>query len=95
MTIVLLRRRDLGDAVRDTYYDDLAARFDLPDEQISELRDLSLLYDRDADGEFIHFYTSTIGGVFLELVERRGDYDGYGAMNAPVRLAAQRLSARF
>jgi 4-hydroxyphenylpyruvate dioxygenase len=28
--------------------------------------------------------------VFFEFVERRGNYDGYGSDNAPVRLAAQR-----
>ncbi|MCK3770684.1 TIM barrel protein [Microbacterium aerolatum] len=72
------------------YYDDLAARFDLPDEMLTSLRELDLLYDRDADGEFIHFYTRTIGDVFFEVVERRGGYDGYGGANAPIRLAAQR-----
>ncbi len=72
------------------YYDDLAARFGLPAERISELRELNLLYDRDGRGEFVHFYTQTVGEVFLEFVERRGGYDGYGAGNAPIRLAAQR-----
>lgn len=75
------------------YYDDLSARFDLDDDFLATLRELDVFYDRDADGEFIHFYTPTIGGVFLEIVERRGAYDGYGAMNAPVRLAAQRQAA--
>jgi 4-hydroxyphenylpyruvate dioxygenase len=72
------------------YYDDLAARFGLPAEKITELRELNLLYDRDGRGEFVHFYTATIGEIFLEFIERRGGYDGYGAGNAPVRLAAQR-----
>ncbi|GEK87395.1 sugar phosphate isomerase/epimerase and 4-hydroxyphenylpyruvate domain-containing protein [Microbacterium aerolatum] len=72
------------------YYDDLAARFDLPAEILASLRELDLLYDRDANGEFIHFYTRTIGDVFFEVVERRGGYDGYGGANAPIRLAAQR-----
>jgi 4-hydroxyphenylpyruvate dioxygenase len=71
------------------YYDDLLARFDLVSEQVAILRDLQLLYDRDAGGEYVHFYTPTVGGVFFEVVERRGSYDGYGAGNAPVRLAAQ------
>ena len=31
----------------------------------------------------MHFYTVTVGEVFLEFVERRGGYDGYGASNAP------------
>lgn len=72
------------------HYDDLAARFDLDDTLLGELRELDLFYDRDDDGEFIHLYTPIIGEVFFELVERRGGYDGYGAVNAPVRLAAQR-----
>ena len=28
-------------------------------------------------------------GFFFEIVERRGGYAGYGAKNAPIRLAAQ------
>ena len=28
--------------------------------------------------------------LFFEVVQRRGGYDGYGAANAPVRMAAQR-----
>jgi 4-hydroxyphenylpyruvate dioxygenase len=76
------------------YYDDLAARFGLDDTLLSELRELGLFYDRDGEGEFIHFYSPTIGGVFLEIVERRGSYDGYGANNAPIRLAAQRHTER-
>ena len=47
------------------------------------------MYDRDDRGEFLHFYTESLGSVFFEIVERRGGYRGYGAGNAPVRLAAQ------
>ncbi|BAS11636.1 4-hydroxyphenylpyruvate dioxygenase [Arthrobacter sp. Hiyo4] len=71
------------------YYEDLAARFGLAPDFLATLRDLNLLYDRDADGEFLHFYTATVGSVFFEMVERRGGYDGYGAPNAPVRHAVQ------
>ena len=78
--------------VPDNYYDDLDARFDLDPELLATLRSLGLLYDRDAEGEFLHFYTATVGRVFFEVVERRGGYDGYGAANAPVRLAAQMLA---
>jgi len=74
------------------YYDDLAARFDLPDDRVAELRELGVLYDRDGSGEFTHFYTETVGGVFLEVVQRSGGYEGYGAANAPVRLAAQHVT---
>ena len=77
--------------VSDNYYDYLTGRFGLDDTTVAELRDLGLLYDRDeSGGEFVHFYTRTIGTVFFEFIERRGDYDGYGIDNAPVRLAAQR-----
>lgn len=71
------------------YYEDLDARFDLDPAFLGTLRELNLLYDRDADGEFLHFYTATVGSVFFEMVERRGSYDGYGAPNAPVRHAVQ------
>ncbi len=74
---------------RTNYYEDLDARFDLDPAFLATLRELNLLYDRDADGEFLHFYTATVGSVFFEMVERRGAYDGYGAPNAPVRHAVQ------
>lgn len=76
------------------YYDDLQARFGLPEEFIAVLSEHQLLYDRDAEGEFLHFYTRRIGRMFFEVVQRKGAYDGYGADSAPVRLAAQsRLDA--
>ncbi|UOD81155.1 bifunctional sugar phosphate isomerase/epimerase/4-hydroxyphenylpyruvate dioxygenase family protein [Paenarthrobacter ureafaciens] len=71
------------------YYEDLDARFDLEPGFLETLQELNLLYDRDANGEFLHFYTATVGSVFFEMVERRGNYDGYGAPNAPVRHAVQ------
>ncbi|MER5939298.1 TIM barrel protein [Streptomyces sp. NPDC001928] len=70
------------------YYDDLAARHDFADGELETYRELGILYDRDAHGEFRHCYTMTVGRVFFELVQRDG-YRGYGAQNAPVRLAAQ------
>ncbi|MCG2621062.1 sugar phosphate isomerase/epimerase and 4-hydroxyphenylpyruvate domain-containing protein [Arthrobacter sp. I2-34] len=73
------------------YYADLQARFRLAPELLATLQELNLLYDRDQHGEFLHFYTATVGSVFFEVVERRNGYDGYGAPNAPVRLAAQYL----
>jgi 4-hydroxyphenylpyruvate dioxygenase len=76
-------------AIGDNYYDDLDARFDLEPGFLEQLRELQLMYDRDDHGEFLHFYTESLGSVFFEIVERRGRYDGYGAANAPVRLAAQ------
>ncbi|MFD0054633.1 TIM barrel protein [Streptomyces sp. NPDC127168] len=71
------------------YYDDLAARFEFADGELETYRELGILYDRDAYGEFRHCYTRTVGRVFFELVQRDGGHRGYGAANAPVRLAAQ------
>ncbi len=50
-----------------------------------------MLYDRIDDGEFFQFYSRTYGeGFFFEVVERRNGYRGYGAANAPFRIAAQK-----
>jgi len=78
-------------SVPDNYYDYVAGRFGVDPDTVAELRELDLLYDRNADGAFVHFYTRTVGSVFFEFVQRVGDYDGYGTDNAPVRLAAQRV----
>lgn len=76
-------------AVPANYYDDLAARFAFADGELETYRELGILYDRDADGAFRHCYTETVGRVFFELVQRDCGHQGYGASNAPVRLAAQ------
>jgi 4-hydroxyphenylpyruvate dioxygenase len=78
------------------YYDDLAARYALPDDLIDTLCEHHILYDRDErGGEFFHAYTELLDQRFsLEIVERRGSYDGYGAANAAVRLAAQARQRR-
>jgi 4-hydroxyphenylpyruvate dioxygenase len=82
-------------AIPDNYYDDLAARFELDPALLEAMRALGVLYDRSAGGELLHFYTAPLEGrVFFEVLERRGGYDGYGAVNAPVRMAAQRTAMR-
>ena len=49
----------------------------------------NILYDRDAEGEYLQVYTKSFKDLFfLEIVERRG-YKGFGAINAPIRLNAQ------
>jgi 4-hydroxyphenylpyruvate dioxygenase len=71
------------------YYDDLEAKTDLAAERIEALRALNLLYDRDGAAEYLQAYTRTVEDrFFFEIVERRG-YGGFGAANAPIRLAAQ------
>ncbi|WP_410657102.1 bifunctional sugar phosphate isomerase/epimerase/4-hydroxyphenylpyruvate dioxygenase family protein [Amycolatopsis sp. lyj-112] len=73
------------------YYDDLDARFDLPAELLAALRENSVLYDRDDEGEFLHFCTELVGSrVFFEVVQRVGGYRGYGVVNTPVYMSAHR-----
>ena len=75
--------------IPENYYDDLEVRTDLSAAAVERLRQSDILYDRDGDAEFFHAYTTTIeGGLFFEIVERRG-YKGFGAINAPIRLASQ------
>jgi 4-hydroxyphenylpyruvate dioxygenase len=80
-------------AIPENYYDDLLAKTDLPAEQLEMLRAHNILYDREGNAEYLQVYTETFDQrFFFEIVQRRG-YRGYGAANAPVRLAAQaRLS---
>ncbi|WP_445516584.1 bifunctional sugar phosphate isomerase/epimerase/4-hydroxyphenylpyruvate dioxygenase family protein [Streptomyces sp. NEAU-174] len=80
--------------IPDNYYDDLEARHELDPALHRTLRELGLLYDRDDSGAFLHLYTATVGRVFFEIVQRIDGYQGYGAANAPVRLAAQHTRTR-
>ena len=72
------------------YYDDLAARLGLDDDLLTELQRFGLLYDRDEQGDFSHAYTDTFEDrFFFEIVQRRGGYQQFGAVNAAVRMAMQ------
>lgn len=76
-------------SIPENYYDDLEARVDLSAERLQVLKANNILYDRDADGEYLQVYTKSFKDLFfLEIVERRG-YKGFGAINAPIRLNAQ------
>jgi 4-hydroxyphenylpyruvate dioxygenase len=75
--------------IPENYYDDLEARTELSGSEVERLRSGHILYDADGDAEYFQVYTQTLdGGFFFEIVERRG-YKGFGAINAPIRLAAQ------
>ena len=80
--------------IPENYYDDLAAKLDLAPGLLNELKTNNILYDRDGEGEYFQVYTQCFEQrFFFEIVERRR-YQGYGAANASVRLAAQaRLSS--
>lgn len=73
------------------YVDDLAARFDLAPGLLTAVREHGLMYDQDERGGYLHLATEVLGDrVFFEVVQRLGDYDGYGTPDTPVRMAAQR-----
>ena len=77
------------------YYDDLEARLDIDPTLAADLRAANILLEQDGDAVFLQLYSRTLGErFFFEIVERRGGYQGYGALNAPVRTAAQRRSMR-
>jgi 4-hydroxyphenylpyruvate dioxygenase len=81
--------------ISENYYSDLAARFELSSQKIDLLRAGNILYDEDASGAFYQCYSKNlIGGMFVEIVQRIGGYAGYGASNAPFRIAAQKRLAR-
>jgi 4-hydroxyphenylpyruvate dioxygenase len=82
------------------YYEDLGARFGLDDAALADLRRHHLLFDRNAaagggGGTFRHAYTLPFQDrFFFEIAERAGGYDGFGAANAGVRMAAQQRPRR-
>ena len=80
--------------IPDNYYDDLEAKYDLAPETIAALRANEILYDRDGDAEFFQVYTHIFEErFFFEIVQRR-NYQGFGAANAAIRLAAQAREVR-
>lgn len=71
------------------YYDDVEARHGLDAALVERMAAEGILYDRDGEAEYFHFYSRAFAKrFFFEFVERRG-YEAYGAANATVRLAAQ------
>ncbi len=77
------------------YYDDLASRFDFAPGLLDRMKAANVLYDRDAGGEFFQCYSRAFaGGLFFEIVQRAPGYAGFGAPNAPFRIAAQKRLRR-
>jgi 4-hydroxyphenylpyruvate dioxygenase len=80
--------------IPDNYYDDVEAKYDLDPGTMAALRENRILYDREGDGEFFQIYTHIFDErFFFEIVERR-NYQGFGAANAAIRLAAQAREVR-
>jgi 4-hydroxyphenylpyruvate dioxygenase len=80
--------------IPDNYYDDVEAKYGLDPKTMDALRANKILYDREGDGEFFQVYTHIFDErFFFEIVERR-NYQGFGAANAAIRLAAQAREVR-
>ncbi|MDN6887276.1 TIM barrel protein [Variovorax sp. CAN2819] len=76
--------------ISDNYYDDLATRIDIDPALLSRMRQAGVLFDRSPAGDYLHIYTESFeGGLFFEVAQRLGNYDAYGALNAPARMASQ------
>lgn len=81
--------------IGDNYYADVEARFGLDPGLVARMRAAHILYDEDAGGQFFQLYSEPRpDGFFVELVQRQGNYQGYGAPNAPFRIAAQKRASR-
>jgi 4-hydroxyphenylpyruvate dioxygenase len=81
--------------VSPNYYEDLEARMALEPQFVDRLRARNILYDRDEAGDYLQLYgRNDAEGCFFEIVERRDGYRGYGAANAPFRIAAQKRLIR-
>ncbi|MDO6415565.1 TIM barrel protein [Sphingomonas sp. BIUV-7] len=76
--------------VPENYQDDAEMRFALSPEESAAARRLDIMLDEDPEGgRYRQLYGRAFARTFFfEYVERAG-YDGYGAPNAPIRLAAQ------
>ena len=78
-------------AIPDNYYADLRTRFSLPADLLARLQAAQVLYDEEDGAAFFQAYARpTAGGLFFEIVQRAPGYRGYGAANAPFRIAAQK-----
>jgi 4-hydroxyphenylpyruvate dioxygenase len=77
------------------YYEDLGAKYGLEQTLLDEWSALGVMMERSGEGEILHAYSAPFDNrFFFEIIERRHGYDGYGAANAPFRLAALAQIAR-
>jgi 4-hydroxyphenylpyruvate dioxygenase len=77
------------------YYDDLLARLALDETLVRRMQALDILFDASATGgRYFHAYTEPFADRFFFEVVQREDYDAYGAVNAPARMASQEQPAR-
>ncbi|MDE4176287.1 TIM barrel protein [Phaeobacter sp. PT47_59] len=79
----------------ENYYADLAARFDLSDVLLGKMQAANILYEEENGAAFFQLYSrSFAGGMFFEIVQRDPRFKGFGSLNAPFRIAAQKRLGR-
>jgi 4-hydroxyphenylpyruvate dioxygenase len=75
-TVSQLRRNGVDFLrVPDTYYDDVLERVGEIEEDLSDLRSLNILVDRDEDGYLLQIFTKPVEDrptVFYEIIQRKG-----------------------
>ncbi len=77
-------------SIPQNYYGEIQSEFSLEDEIVAKLKAENILYDQDETGCYFQLYGQSIfDGFFFEIVQRKDGYAGFGAPNAPIRLAAQ------
>ncbi len=97
-TIAVLRARGVRFVpISANYYDDLIARLGLDEPFVRRMQAGDILFDGAAEparGRYFHAYSESYAGrFFIEIVQREGGYDAYGAANAPARLASEEEGA--
>jgi 4-hydroxyphenylpyruvate dioxygenase len=70
------------------YYDDLIAREVLDQATVERMQKLDLVFDRSATGTYFQAYTKPFEGRFYFQIVQRTAYDGFGAINEPLRAAS-------
>ncbi len=70
------------------YYDDLSAREVLDEATIERMRGQNIVFTRSATGTYYQAYTEAFEARFYFQIVQRTGYDGYGAINEPLRTAS-------
>ena len=70
------------------YFDDLTAREVLDAATVERMRAQDIVFDRSGSGTYFQAYTEAFDGRFYFQIVQRTGYDGYGAVNEPLRAAA-------
>ena len=70
------------------YYDDLTAREVLDQATVERMRGQDIVFARSGTGTYYQAYTKAFEGRFSFQIVQRTAYDGYGAINEPLRAAS-------